>query len=1065
MLQSRHTRRQSHQPSLAPSASSTTVLDTGIVQWSRTENRACYRLLPTLQPILNRGENFTGVAGDAYGLLLSNDSAFIFPYSNTSSVPPILTFPLPQGEDKLLGALIPGPTHEPGLLVVMPTSGRVGYWPALHSALAPTSGIEYRISLGSNESVIHLCNAGAAGLVLATSSGRLMHVSLRDSVGKATVNVTNMSIATGWLGALKNVATRKEIVAVKAGAAQSREERQVHSITKHGGLTIWEVARGGNYRAMLDCDLWPLLITHDVSEVLDVVAYPVEANSILLLARTNSQTTRILVIQFSSDMQPSVQKTLDLPSLESPRIYLPNPGHIAFVQTQTSVHLIQVANDTVEAVILQPEVNIVAVGIEDQLKNKRNPGLILLTDGAGVIRIETFFGVKSVTNPTKARLEQAIFFGTIENNPISFMPPPKNSDSMVRELSHEILNGTSSFLTRSVSQRNMLQARVSAMEALIRYAAPVAKMTTLQVLREHVEKVVAGEALWTSVDARVEGSSIIEKLVPIVVQDGTKPASDKVRQFFLYGLDRISEIVKNGHRACVEAAAVLENQALSAVVLETNEIILAILITATQYRDQHGSESGDVGEKWTSATDIMQATTVQLSICLKLVAGLKKNEVHDLQNQICGLVAINCRLHEDYLHCTPSSSSGFRAVTQRYLKSRPEWLKDLVVIGRVDKALEIGEQFKDFQTLIEICHDQGETAKDEDIVNSVVRRLEWYLHTFKYEFATILWKYYITHRQFWNLLHEFPNYREYLTHFFNTHDYPSISWMNHVILGDYMAAGTTLLAIPETRIEKRKIQLSIAKLALLVDNDVLPESIEQQMQSSLIMDSLKTELTDYSRDAIDTVAALELCSDQIIPSSCGDDRRNLLRRHLNKLIQGEILTIGEAIDYLTSKATPSFTDALRLLSLSIVPSAVETFLEQLIWRRCYISDDWVKITDTTGQSDATVEAVTANTNLYKTIKYCIERPFKSPRKLLLPKDSYFADHQVVPMPGLSGPELAKLKKEYGQENEALDRYEALADLPTWQARIIQVAGESSLDHDEDEYVRVERPDDDVFMEG
>ncbi|CCG84937.1 protein of unknown function [Taphrina deformans PYCC 5710] len=893
----------------------------------------------------------------------------------------------------------------------------------------------------------------------------MMHISLRDPAGKAIVQITNMSSGGGWLGALKSVATRKHIVAVKAGAAQSREERQVHSITKHGALTIWEVARGGNYRVVLDCDLWNLLSEEQVSEVFDVVAYPITSNSVLILAKAVIGATVLLNVQFNSDAQPNTLKRIVLPDLVNPKIHLPNPGHLAFVQTRNSVHLVSIATERCEVIRFHQEIDIVATGIEDQFKNKRNPGLILLTSGAGVLRIEIFNSSAGSKNPTGSKLEQAVFYGSLPDNPIDFTPPPSDLDIVARELSLRVLDGHSPFLQKSVSLKDHLQLRVNILHNLMGYAGPVLKPITLQVLREHMERLMAGQTLWTSVDARVERSSIIKDLIPRSA--GQASNTDIVRTFFLHNLSGIDSVIYGAHRACIEAAAVLDSQPLSRVVLETNEIILAILMTATRFRDEH-PEYGNLGDKWTSAADILQSTTVQLSISQKLRSGLREDDGDQLSTQLVGLTSLNCRLHEDFLAASNPVSAEHQALSQRYNKSRSQWLKDLVSIGQTDKALEIGEKYKAFQSLIEICHDQGESAKDEDVINTVVRRLEWYLHTFGYEFAVVLWEYYIAHRQFWNLLHEFPNYREYLTRFFEDGRYPSISWMNDVLLKDFDRAGQTLLKVAETRIEKRKIQLSIAKLALLVDNDEVPSNVEDQIQASLVLNSVSAALTEIARDAIDTTAAIDICAAQDIPRTMRNpDRGLLLRRHVTKFLQGLIPELGETIDYLTSRANPNFFDALRLLHYATVPDAVDLFLSQLIWRRCFIADDWPRLVNTTGQSDATVEGRTMQTHLYRTMRQCYKHDLVPAMDLKLPKDVYFEERQVVPFPGLSTKELVNLKKEYATENEVLDGYEAGADLASWHARIRRAAQTDVLNDreaDEDEYVRVDHEDGDEVME-
>lgn len=1062
MLQSRHRRTRSTAPQKDNGSETSNATDSfgnienGVIEWSKTDVRACSRLIPSLHQIFNRGSSFNGIASDSYGLLLSSDSAFIFPYTTASSTPPILTFPLPQGEESLLGALIPGPSNEPGLLVVMPTSGRIGFWPALHSALAPSSGIEARLALNSSEQVIKLCNAGAAGLVLATSSGRLVHLSLRDAAGKAIVHVTNMSGSSGWLGAIRSVTSRKEIVAIKAGAAQSREERQLHVITKRGGLTIWEIARGGNHRSILDTDLQPLLQSVDVTEVIDVVAYPIMANSILLLIRDMKGLVRVLGVRFDSQAQAEITHNISLPSLQDPQIQLPNPGHVAFVHTRSSVYLVTIADSSVDFLNFKNEQEIVAIGVEDQLKNKRNPGLVLLTKTAGVLRVEIFSSANGKIDSIKSRLEQAVFYGSLTSNPLDFNPPPRDADQETRELSTEILKGSSPFLQKSLHVAEMMHAKVRALSTLAEYVRKSVKSTTMLTLREHAEKAYAGEILWQSIDSKNGDASIISQLIPVDTNRASKHSQDVVRNFFLKNINRLPEVVLSAHKACIEAAAVLDSQPLAAVVLETNEIILSILMSATAYRKEQ-TVYGSGGHKWTSSQDILQSTTVQFDITRRLIAGLATGDGNELREQLVGLAALNCSLYTETIESALNPTGEIRTIAKTYSTLRPQWLKSLVDCGRTEKALEIGEKFRDFQTLIEICHDQGEKASDEDIINTVVRRLEWYLYTFEYDFATVLWEYYIHHRQFWNLLHEFPNHRKYLTQFFSTGKYPNIGWMNDVIIDDFTRAGEELLRIPEKRAEKQKIQLSIAKLALLVENEIVPPEVDNRLKFSNVMEQMVLNVRRISSDALDEASALDLASASIIaPNMRNRERSGIMRRYLLKLLRGEVLELGEAIDYLTTKSQPQFFEALQLLSLSKTPELSQEFFECLIWRRCLISNDWIKIADTRSLSDEAVEKETSETELFKTVAECFKHSLIPSIELLSPIKVHYHDANIEPISDLSKDTLESMKKEYELENELLTRYEELADLTSWHASTIQAVKASLAATDEDDdYVQVD----------
>ncbi|ORY79102.1 Non-repetitive/WGA-negative nucleoporin C-terminal-domain-containing protein [Protomyces lactucae-debilis] len=955
-LSARHKRassRQALQQSVIPKPIQETATS---VEWTKTADLTCSRLVTSTAPIFARKEQCTGVAAEGHGLLMSADSAFIFPYSSGHAVPPILTFPMPEGETALLGALVPGPGQEPGLLVIMPTQGLIGFWPALHSALAPSSGIEVRLSLSSGESVAHLCNAGAAGLVLATSSGRLVHISLRDAAGKPVVNLTPMSTGSGWLGAIRNATTRREVVSIKAGVAKSREEREVHVMTRQGGLTIWEVARGGNYRNLLDADLSACLAAENMQEALDVASYPSEANAVLVLIRTRQGTTKLITVQIDGRGQPSILRTVELPSLPGASLHLPNPGHVAFVQTSTNVHLVHLADGTTDCVQFKRGVLIAGVGTEDQLKNRRQAALILLTKGAGVLRLEVSSNTTD-SDAIKSRLEQSVFFGSREDNPINFEPSPNDSDDAAIALSCEILTGSSSLLTRHINLQEALTDRLAAARYLAQYIKSKARPLTTQILRQDAERLAAGEELWRITNARIESSKLTSELLPA----SAKQASDPLRKFFLEGLQDVLQVALNAHIYAVERAAVLDPSPLSAVIQECNEIVLAVLQTAVGYRDLYKALYDQDGQKWTSTSEVLHAVTVQFDITAALIISMKGGKSEPLCSQLAAFAQLNCRLYEDALVFEPTRQAQYHSL-------RSGWLKHLVACGKTDRALAIGESVKDYGSLIEICHEQGEQTSDEEVIDTVVRRLEWYLHTFGYDFAAVLWEYYIQHRQYWNLLHEFPNYRQYLTQFFEDGRYPNVAWMNEIILGNYEKAGLTLLRVQEPKVEKRQIQLSIAKLSLLVRGGV-PAELTGQLLTAKILRKRVHEAATASRDAIDKTAAVDLAAVTLLegtPHALSD----LLRRFLARLVRGLELDTRSAVEYLTLVKTASHFQALQILNAAEkLPPAQHEFLEKLIWRRCYIANDWQALhRQVKDKSDDSVEALARDTALYKLLR-------------------------------------------------------------------------------------------------
>lgn len=196
--------------------------------------------------------------------------ALIWPYKATSSCPETFVFTLSNGAREKsqscpLGALVTASVFpaEPGLVVVMPTTGKITYWDSITSAAAldltrqQRRGVEGSVgSMLSGEHISHIVNAEPAGFILCFSTGRLAQLVLRDNQGKPTVRVqmlrNSANPSGGLFGSLRSVFVaggwRRDVVAVTAATSRRRkEERDVVVATAKGLLQLWKVQRGGQH--------------------------------------------------------------------------------------------------------------------------------------------------------------------------------------------------------------------------------------------------------------------------------------------------------------------------------------------------------------------------------------------------------------------------------------------------------------------------------------------------------------------------------------------------------------------------------------------------------------------------------------------------------------------------------------------------------------------------------------------------------------------------------------------------------------------------------------------------
>jgi len=341
-------------------------------------------------------------AKTGHAVALTQTNAFIWPYiSITSSPDPSKTYmftlphPAKNSSDPLpLGALVSNSaSSEPGLLVVMPATGKITYWEDISTAatedLMKQKQHGFQGNTGSmlfGETVINITSAEPAGFVLTFSTGRIAHLSVRDPQGKPAVSVrvlrSNGGNPTGTLlGGLKNVfgggAWNRDIAAIRAGISRSRGQRDVIVATTRAVLQSWDLNWSGNdsfrYEIDVENDLLAALKDGGAAftdqkehtfEILDFeiatrnehskeIAIVSDDRGVRLLALTalsGEESTKYALVEMIMTkgsvivdvVHPIIYYTTPIARSQQwkPRVYLPDPSQTAFVVFGTAVVLV-----------------------------------------------------------------------------------------------------------------------------------------------------------------------------------------------------------------------------------------------------------------------------------------------------------------------------------------------------------------------------------------------------------------------------------------------------------------------------------------------------------------------------------------------------------------------------------------------------------------------------------------------------------------------------------------------------------------------------------------------------
>lgn len=400
-----------------------------------------------------------------YALALTYSHAIVWSYpSPTASLssPDVFTLSIPEscrdyeGPAPLGVLLSSSALGSPGLMIVIPSTGRIVYWETVSSATSlglskqKQIGVQASIpGLFSGEYAKDVVNAEPSGIVVTFSSGRVAHLTLRDSQGKPNVRVnflrnTADSKSVGLLAGIKNVLGggfwRKDVAATTTGLSHQRGQRDVIIATCAGIFETWDTHwhNGNVLKRQFDikpdvCRALGLDFVNGVHQgdirILDFAFTPGQCIDtsdsrktadgtlvvlILVVPSQESQPANLWVVKANIlGEKPSVLSAIfigehGIPTRSDalqPKIYVPKTGDTAFVLTDQSVTLLslepieQSPNVQTISKNMRPtfqdsihfrngeKYDILGHGFEEQADENHYPACLIMVRGFGVIRV------------------------------------------------------------------------------------------------------------------------------------------------------------------------------------------------------------------------------------------------------------------------------------------------------------------------------------------------------------------------------------------------------------------------------------------------------------------------------------------------------------------------------------------------------------------------------------------------------------------------------------------------------------------------------------------------------
>ncbi|PLW07853.1 hypothetical protein PCANC_24721 [Puccinia coronata f. sp. avenae] len=581
----------------------------------------------------------------------------------------------------------------------------------------------------------------------------------------------------------------------------------------------------------------------------------------------------------------------------SPSLSLPNGGPAAFIVFPERIVCLSLSEgaDYEEIVSLKSQANNRNIGhgatpliiraVKD--KDEKSPTIKLITTSSGILEIAldseeleklgTTIVEEQIIRDTyrlKTQLEQAVFFGDNDANPVEFHLQADLSGNLgeaAEKLSQGILSSSAAHLPPIVDLRAQLADRIGRLQLLIRFINSTGMLNKVpkhgqRRLSSHLELLAATNALWLHHNNKINALShsgrrqrtfLSEVIITYMNSLGQKSDQDIIRSFFRnHASDIVSILVIVQSKLKSGKSTKLHTR--SSQLMEANEILLTVYNAAIDIRKTHikmyDLENDTTTEPWTSTLnlldilqshyeatlDILQQRTREFgsamdderapfgadSANLLMGADEDANGVssdksqwlhHTLKDQLIELVEKSLAMMRERMTFLESTLGmthpDTKSIQERYLRLRPQLIFGLVKVKRQARAINLAEEQKDFRTLVELCHALTPSETEQRERN--------YISKYREEFAFQLYQWYVEQGRYHELLSQDPIYAPFITSFLDKMDYGKVSWIHDLAIDRFGHASQVLLkeAEAEKNLADQKIMLSLGKLCKVAQID------------------------------------------------------------------------------------------------------------------------------------------------------------------------------------------------------------------------------------------------------
>lgn len=810
----------------------------------------------------------------------------------------------------------------------------------------------------------------------------------------------------------------------------------------------------------------------------------------------------------------------DPSATDRPRLYLPRPGLIAFVifdravvvaslaappetpdsQLQEESHVIPATFEDVIDLRNEDSMEIVGTGLEEPLgpnqesdvsrshrSKTKNPTALLMIRGIGVVKValsevDRFASEEPPEVTAKGKLEQAVFYGLKDDNPLVFegrrsMPfSDKEIASAALKLSDDILASKSSFLSGAPAATEInLRQRSAWLDKLMSHLnaqkVTLDRATRWQLL-SNAEKLNMAREVWKlhekflSERPSHEKKTIISEAIECINEEEKKVPNravgelDRARTWFLHDSWRLDvflpwtfQVIKH-----LRKNQLADDPNMTRFLYEAAHVFHITLSGALDYRERKLDFYGLGGESvvygiltaredyqglprfWTSTDFICEYFFRLIELCQAWLATHYPPEaragapdpalilsIRDTMPSLVDQLIVTLNESIRWSDGTGDDSMDadgvlFSDKCRSVLANSTNLILKIKDFGLSDGALEIAKKYNDNIALADLVVSQlvdlseqlkkAAPGKGDQLSAKVESKKKQLIECMGENGPSFAFEAYKTLLAYGGPLRvlEFSPVDKYgyATAFLqNDKRLGKISWINEIEHEKNLpTAAKTLIDVAEKedQVWSKKIELSMGKLTLLAEgagsnpniaeerskaakHDANLARVERDLETIRIQDRTYSMLSPAFQDALDDEAAVELAMQSFAPKVpkkykvLSDDLQAAMkdlvaRRAMKPLPLINLLTLVRLAE-VSGTETDLFCSAIRISDLALHGEQKQQAL-RLIWRRCYLRDEWQKVNHTENMNDKAVLHILGQTQAYCTMVGCIRyRTFPS----------------------------------------------------------------------------------------